>query len=78
MESRCFFRLENALSNSERFPLKGCPHLPPMHLGIRSIWNLLSAQQVLGGQQLQLHQWYPSFLLHHWDQEDLVPQQSPS
>lgn len=76
MESRCFLRLENALNNSDQFTGKGCYHLPLMCL-VKSIWNLLSAQQVLGGQRGQLHQRCLSFLLPHWDQEDLELQQSP-
>lgn len=77
MESRRFLLLENALNNSDQFPMKVCHHLPLVCLGVKSIWNLLSARQVLGGQRDQLRQWCLSFLLHHWDQEDLEPQQSP-
>lgn len=77
MESRHVLRLENALNNSDQFQMKGCHHLPLLCLGVKRIWNLLSAQQVLGGQRDQLRQWYLSFLLRHWDQEDLGPQQSP-
>lgn len=77
MESRCFFCLENALNHSDQFPEKGCHPLPLVCLGVKNTWYLLLAQQVLGGQQVQIHHWSLSFLLHHWDQEDPGPQQSP-
>jgi hypothetical protein len=37
MESRCFFHLENALSNFDQFPMKGYYHLPLACLGVGAL-----------------------------------------
>lgn len=57
-------------------PTKG-RHIPLGCLGVKSIWDLLSAQEARRGRWIQLHHWGLSFLLHHWDQEDLGVQRSP-
>lgn len=63
--------------DSDQLPMKGCHQITLVCQGVKSIWNLLSAQEVQRGQQIRLHHWGLSFLLHHWDQEDLGAQQSP-
>lgn len=64
-------------TNSDQFPMKGCHHLPLVYLRVRSVWNLLAAQEVRRGQKSQLHHWGLSFLLHHWGQEDPGPRKHP-
>lgn len=77
MESRSFFIQK--MKSMFLTPSEGVsPSLSSVSRSQEYFCNLLSGQEVLRGQQIQVHHFGLSFLLHHWDQEDLEALQSPS